>query len=777
MIIVMIMSLTACSIADEDTDDSIKDTPVTQAADPDNQSNGSKTDNADSSGTEKKDESAGTDSGGKKDEPDGTDSGEKNGGSDSNKGNDDPETSQNSDPDNKTGETLPAKSLSLTVNSASGEMKVTRRALPKSGNAGLSSGWTLFVYLCGTDLESDYAAATYDLDEMLEASTGNKVRFIVQTGGTNLWNNELVDSDRLQRYLIQNGDIKLLDELKIADMGKPETLSAFLKWGLKEHASEHNGLILWNHGGGSITGVCFDERYDNDSLDLTEIDKALNEAVGEFGRKLDFAGFDACLMGTVEAANVLATFADYMYGSEELEPGSGWDYTAIGDYLAKHPDSDGAALGKTVADSFLKACKEDEQDDQVTFSIIDLSKTDNILTSFNNFAKDLYEAAEDAEKRADIVRSIWSVDDFGGNNKAEGYSNMIDLGGLIEACSPFSNNAAAASKAVSDAVIYSVSGILHEGAMGLSTYYPISVQGSNELSFFGKVCISPYYLSFVDLLGTVGASGDMYSEYEDDTWFDDDGDWYWGDDWEYYDDDYWDYIDDYEVTGESPYITFDVEPTFEEGSYYFMLDDEGWYNTADVYGMVCVMSEDGSEVIEYGETYDINADWESGIFFDNFDGWWLSLPDGQNLATYIVGYTDDSIIYTSPVLLNGVETNLRLKLTDEKIFIEGAWDGIDDECGAASKDITKLKKGDRIIPMYYSIPLDDNVGPDYDYEYYGDEYVFDGEPEIYYDMMYPGEYLYAFCIDDIYGDYYMTDFENFYIDEDGNYYWDDEYAG
>ena len=33
--------------------------------------------------------------------------------------------------------------------------------------------------------------------------------------------------------------------------------------------------------------------------------------------------------------------------------------------------------------------------------------------------------------------------------------------------------------------------------------------------------------------------------------------------------------------------------------------------------------------------------------------------------------------------------------------------------------------------------------------------------------MYPGEYLYAFCIDDIYGDYYLTDFEIFYVTEDG----------
>ena len=731
LIIVMIMALTACGA--EDTPSS-SDTNITGAADDKNSAEPTKTAEPDT-------------------RP-------------SNPGEGETAPTEGAAADN-TQDTAPAKSLSMTVNSDSGELKVTRRAVAKTDGKVLSSGWTLFVYLCGTDLESDYAAATGDLVEMTEAAQSDEVRFIVQTGGTKQWQNDIIGSGSIQRYLIRNGDIKLLDEQKKADMGNPETLSAFLKWGLESYASEHNGLIFWNHGGGSITGVCFDETYDSDSLDLTEIDKSLNETIGVLGKKFDFIGFDACLMGTVETANVLATFADYMYGSEEVEPGSGWNYTEIGDYLAAHPDANGADLGKTVADSFLEACKREQQDDEVTFSIIDLSKTDAILTAFNDFAKDLYEAADDAEKRADIVRAILSVDDFGGNNKTEGYSNMIDLGGLIEACASYSKNAAAASKAIKDAVVYKVSGTMHTGATGLSTYYPLSVQGSNELSFFGKVCISPYYLSFVDMLGTVGVSGDMNTEYEDDTWFDDDGDWYWGDDWDYYDDDYWDYIDDYEITGESPYIGFDVEPTFEDGCYYFMLDEEGWYNAADVYGIVCVMNEDGTEVIEYGETYDIDADWENGIFFDNFDGWWISLPDGQNLATYIVGYTDDAIFYTSPVLLNDVETNLRLKLMEDKIIIEGAWDGISDECGAASKDITKLKKGDKIVPLYYSFPLYGDYDDEEDCWYYGDEYVFDGEPEIWYDQMYPGEYLYAFCIDDIYGDYYMTDFEMFYINEDG----------
>ena len=655
------------------------------------------------------------------------------------------------------------RSISISANNKTGEYTVSRMAVTRSAKSGVADGWTIFVYLCATDLESKYSAATGDLWEMISASESKDVRYVVQTGGTSKWNNEAVDADHIQRYLIQKGDITLIEEHSLDNMGDEDTLKDFLQWGLDKYASKHIGLIFWNHGGGSITGVCFDEVYDFDSIDLYELDSTLRTVLGGSGMRFDFIGFDACLMGTIESANILATYADYMYGSEEVEPGSGWDYKAIGDYLASNPDADGAALGKVVADSFLDACIAEDDYEQTTLSVIDLSKIDALNTAFNSFAKDIFEAGEDTSARADLVRTIGNVKDFGGNNKTEGYTNMVDLGGLISACSSYSQNAKAALNALSDAVIYKVSGPRHKEASGLSTYYPLCVQGSEELAFFGKICVSPYYISFVDRQSSIGAADDLDMYYDDDQWFDDDGDWYWGDENDY-DEDYWDYYDDYEPTGESPYITFEEEPGLaDDGTFYFMLDEWGLYNTWDVYGMVYILTDDEKELIEYGETYDINEDWDYGLFYDNFDGYWISLPDGQNLATYIVGYYDDCIIYTSPVLLNGEVTNLRLKLTDDNMFIEGAWDGID-EYGAASREVVKLKAGDSIVPLYHAYSID----TDEESDYYGDEYIFEGEPEIYYDMMYSGDYLYSFCIEDIYGDYYLTDYQEFYIDENGD---------
>ena len=147
----------------------------------------------------------------------------------------------------------------------------------------------------------------------------------------------------------------------------------------------------------------------------------------------------------------------------------------------------------------------------------------------------------------------------------------------------------------------------------------------------------------------------------------------------------------------------------------------------------------------------------------------MSLPDGQNLSTAIVAITDEYTVYSSPILLNGVETNLRFKLyyDDYSIVVEGAWDGIDDN-GAAAKSVKQIKTGDKIVPLYTSLSLKDN--DDTESEWAGQEYVVSGSFEIIYALLEEADYLYAFIIDDIYNDFYLTDFVELAVDEEGNTY-------
>ena len=675
--------------------------------------------------------------------------------------------------------------LSMEVSAETGEMLIDRPQLANEASMGEEGTWTIFVYLCGTDLESDFwqgGAGTTDLEEMKKGVSGDKVQFVVETGGTNVRSSDYFDRGVNQRFLVKDGKVSKVGEVSRAGMGRIATLIAFLEWGIHQYPAEHMGVIFWNHGGGSITGVCFDELEQNDSLSLTEMNQAFRSVFAKMTDRFEFIGFDACLMGSIEAANILASYADYMIGSVETEPGGGWDYEAIGKYLSSNPKADGLAVGKVICDSFMKACQSDGDIDLSTLSVIDLRKVDDFLIKFNTFAHGFYDAGSEVSKLTEMVRGIESADNFGGNNKSEGYTNMVDLAGIIRACGKYGTGTAEVLKALEDCVVYKVSGSVHRSSCGLSMYYPLEVQGSSELKTFAEICISPYYLSFVDRQAQGNVLTASEEEYEDDTWFDEDGlwNWFWEDwdedyeDWDDYEDqwdedyypyeDYFAYADVMEVTGESPLITFKVEPQFDEnGYYYFILDESGLSYAADVYAYVFEMSADEMDFIELGETYDIYADWKKGEFADNMDGYWLSLPDGQNLATYIVQAEDDSISYTSPIYYNGEQMFLRLRQnSDWSVVVEGVWEGID-ESGAAGRNLIQLKDGDVIIPRYYSYTVDDFE----EGAYMGEEYKVRGTLQIYYDLLEPGDYYYMFCIDDIYNDYYLSDAVIFTIDEEG----------
>lgn len=91
-------------------------------------------------------------------------------------------------------------------------------------------------------------------------------------------------------------------------MGDPATLKDFLKYGEENYQADHKMLLFWNHGGGSVSGVSFDENYDADSLTLDELSQAMKEVYGD-KKALEVVGFDTCLMATLDTANVFQKYA------------------------------------------------------------------------------------------------------------------------------------------------------------------------------------------------------------------------------------------------------------------------------------------------------------------------------------------------------------------------------------------------------------------------------------------------------------------------------------
>ncbi len=643
---------------------------------------------------------------------------------------------------------------------------------------GEAGTWTVFVYMCGSDLESENGMASADIEEMEKSSAGGNVQFVVQTGGAYGWQND-VDGDKSQRYLIHDGKRELVYSGSDVNMGDGSVLTDFVKWGIESYPAANMGLVFWDHGSGSVNGVCFDENHDDDGLYLKEIDAALYSVYDEMTEPFEFIGFDACLMGTAETAAVLSTHAKYMVASEETEPGNGWDYKAVGDYMAEHPECDGAELGKAIADSYYSACEDDWTEDEATLSVIDLSRTDAFIMAFDRFSEDIYTLTDNISEFSEFARKIQKVDNFGGNNWIVGYTNMIDMKGLIAAGKDWSQNADAALKALDDMVIYKKNGSDHTDAGGLAVYYPLRVGGSKELSIFSDIALSSYYLGVVDKIAYGAAHDGMegYDNYDILDLFSND----WSDDgyslldgllsyiFDDYDDE-WDYADDY-VCGEGGCVEYDVYPEFdEEGNYWFRLSEESLMQTDYVEaGIYMVLDEEADEVLELGLTGEVYGDYDTGEFVDGFDGRWFMLDDGQILASYLQEYCDGYDIYTSPVRLNGEETNLRFAYyyNENRIKIIDFWDGID-ENGLASRSGYMPESGDVIVPLYSSYSLSDFDDEEYYYE--GEEYVYGSDSEIVYDYLDDGAYLYSFCINDIYGDFDVTDPVWFIIDGEDIYF-------
>ena len=617
-------------------------------------------------------------------------------------------------------------------------------------------GWTILVYICGSNLESDGYMATIDIDEMLSAATGTDMRFVIETGGAQEWGFSEISTTELDRFVISEEEGEYVGSAQTKNMGAEETLEEFLIWGAENYRSEHMGLILWNHGSGSINGVCFDENYDFNSLSLTDIGKALSAAEGSMGGKFDFIGFDACLMGTLETAVQLAPYAEYMVGSQEIEPGYGWDYEAIGEYLADHTDADGAELGAVICDSFYNACEEIDAESSCTLSVTDLDRVDEIVDTFDDFAKDLYEASEREKGVSEIIRDIHDADNFGGNNKNEGYTNMVDLGELIDAGRSVSKDYDEARDAIEDAVIYQVKGTDHSNACGLSIYYPLEIQGSQELSIFREICVSTYYLGFVDKIAHGYAYGGDTDEYDNSAIIANEQE------------EDWDYVDDVEP-GESTVITFTEEPQLDEhGNFWFQLSPDGLNNTVCVEAMVFLLTSDLEDAICMGLSTDVIGDWETGVFRDNFDGKWFALDDGQVLCSYLAEACDGYDIFTSPILLNGEEKCLRFVwdyADTGKVYMIDVWDGISD-IGVPGRTGNSLEEGDVITPLYDAFTVDTSET----FYYYGEDYTYHGNDEISFDQLPDGDYMYMFYIDDIYGDYYGSDLAVMTIDGDDIYF-------
>ena len=325
---------------------------------------------------------------------------------------------------------------------------------------------TIMLYACGADLETEAAMATYNLKQILSSSFSNDedIKFLIMTGGSHEWQiensyltfpdgvdlpadavveydsktgeysdqpsdprsqvsnvyNQIweakgidADSNAGKMVLLDgNGITQKDDAVKSQDelMSDPDTLKAFINYGVENYPAEKYDLILWDHGGGPEGGFGADEHYyESDALDAKEImsfagivDALSDNEVTKQGdsdpdndAKFDFIDFDACLMNSVELALAISDYTDYYIASAETEPGYGQYYGPRAEKDGKQyigwldelgdPDQDviyndeGGTfeLGKVIVDDFYNFYEKETGDgcsQDGTLAVIDTKK-------------------------------------------------------------------------------------------------------------------------------------------------------------------------------------------------------------------------------------------------------------------------------------------------------------------------------------------------------------------------------------------------------------------
>ena len=150
-----------------------------------------------------------------------------------------------------------------------------------------------------------------------------------------------------------------------------------------------------------------------------------------------------------------------------------------------------------------------------------------------------------------------------------------------------------------------------------------------------------------------------------------------------------------------------------------------------------------SDIILYlGSDADINADWEKGIFTDNFRGVWPML-DGHPVYVEITEENDGYNLYSIPIKLNGVECNLQVAYVyaEEKYYILGARKGLDNH-GMSSRELIKLHAGDEITTLHYGMTIS---GEDEDFtQVEVDTFTIGDNPQIKDEALGDGNYGYCF---------------------------------
>lgn len=628
-----------------------------------------------------------------------------------------------------------------TGGGAGGHAQATE-AVERRDQAEGAKSITLMLYLCGSDLESNNGCAVSDINDILKANPTKNVTIVMETGGSTSWHGYSIPERKLGRYVIKGGKIKKVGEKPLASMGDPNTLADFISWAAKTYPADRYMIDFWDHGSGSVTGICYDEHFQDPAYkgkQDTLLNFELRDAFSQAGVQFDTIIFDTCLSATVEIADALKDFGNYMLASEEVVLSGCIGYTKMVNLLESNPAIPSTQFGKTICDAYMQNLRRYEYLDNGTMSFIDLSKISHVVGAWKAMAARMTEKTQDVRSFRSLVRENAKAIKYGSHSEREGYTNLVDLGDLAQRTAREAPNEANSLKsAIKNAVVYEAHGAAKKESTGLAVYYPVGFNGDTDL--YAENVDNRPYLQYLDAI---------LDDWDAPSWV------------------------HQTTTGKTKAFTpvkrndykleYGVKLLQKDDNAYFALDVKSGLDIVDTVAFNLYMYDDESkELWNLGSDNQINGDWEKGEFYDNFQATWMAI-DGNFINAELIEEGEDYNIYSVPIELNGKDTSLRLKFDGktQKYTALGCYDGLDGGSegnrtgGAAAKGMRKLKNGDKIKLVYLAASIeseDDDVS-----WYTGEEIVWTGKNEIADIELNPGTYFYEWQITDIFGNEERSD--------------------
>ncbi|MBQ2094402.1 MAG: hypothetical protein II474_00740, partial [Firmicutes bacterium] len=203
----------------------------------------------------------------------------------------------------------------------------------------------------------------------------------------------------------------------------------------------------------------------------------------------------------------------------------------------------------------------------------------------------------------------------------------------------------------------------------------------------------------------------------------------------------------------------------DEGSAVLTLGPEANDMLAGISFSLYLTDEKSGVVLWMGTDNDIFADWEKGVFTDNFRGSWGAF--GGQLVFMELSYEGENYnLYAVPVLIDGEEYKLEVvyDFTAEEWSVLGARKPVDAN-GMADKNLYMLEDGDVIDIIWYMSPVGST-----EFEQYKVATITYGKDTVFEEIWLPDDtYTLVFQMRDAAGNYINSNFVDFRVEGENIY--------